>query len=196
MLLAVDGVKYALTWVEVEVAFESYRPALGQQRTQSHRRAVRSGWISADSGHPDRLCRVRNLFTYIHTYIHTCTVPIWRHYTHVLIHISCTFMHIHICSYSHDHIHAYIHTYIHTCFHSLVIQFGYTVLFVAAFPLAPTMAFISSYIQIRIDGWKLCQAFRRPQVTLGQCVHTFIHTYITWLFVNTCMYTVCMRALF
>eukprot|EP01036_Dinobryon_divergens_P029901 gene29901-39071_t len=40
---------------------------------------------------------------------------------------------------------------------TLTDYFGYTVLFVAAFPLAPTMAFISSYIQIRIDGWKLCQ---------------------------------------
>lgn len=45
----------------------------------------------------------------------------------------------------------------------LVVQYGYTVLFVAAFPLAPTLAFVSSFIQIRIDGWKLCQAFRRPQ---------------------------------
>jgi hypothetical protein len=51
-----------------------------------------------------------------------------------------------------------------TDYAGLVIQFGYTVLFVAAFPLAPTMAFVSSFIQIRIDGWKLCQAFRRPQV--------------------------------
>jgi len=46
---------------------------------------------------------------------------------------------------------------------ALVIQYGYTVLFVAAFPLAPTLAFVSGYIQIRVDGWKLCQAFRRPQ---------------------------------
>ncbi len=45
----------------------------------------------------------------------------------------------------------------------MVIQYGYTVLFVAAFPLSPTIAFVSSFIQIRIDGWKLCQAFRRPQ---------------------------------
>ena len=45
----------------------------------------------------------------------------------------------------------------------LVMQFGYTILFVAAFPLAPTMSLISGYVQIRIDGWKLCQAFRRPQ---------------------------------
>ena len=28
---------------------------------------------------------------------------------------------------------------------------------------APTLAFVSAYIQIRIDGWRLCQAHRRPQ---------------------------------
>ncbi len=50
----------------------------------------------------------------------------------------------------------------------LVIQFGYTVLFVAAFPLAPTIAFVSGFIQIRIDGWKLCQAFRRPQPKIAE----------------------------
>ena len=44
----------------------------------------------------------------------------------------------------------------------LVTQYGYTVLFVAAFPIGPTFAFASAYIQIRIDGWKLCQAHRRP----------------------------------
>ncbi len=44
----------------------------------------------------------------------------------------------------------------------LVIQYGYTVMFVAAFPIGPTLAFAMSYLQIRIDGWKLCQAYRRP----------------------------------
>lgn len=50
----------------------------------------------------------------------------------------------------------------------LVVQFGYTILFVAAFPLAPTIAFVSSFIQIRIDGWKLCQAYRRPQPRVAE----------------------------
>lgn len=45
----------------------------------------------------------------------------------------------------------------------LVVQYGYTVLFVAAFPLAPTISFVSGYIQIRIDGWGLCQLHRRPE---------------------------------
>jgi len=46
---------------------------------------------------------------------------------------------------------------------ALVIQFGFTVLFVAVYPLAPTISFVNAYIQIRIDGWKLCQAYQRPE---------------------------------
>ncbi len=46
---------------------------------------------------------------------------------------------------------------------ALVIQFGFTVLFVVAYPLGPTIACISAYIQIRVDGWKLCQAYQRPE---------------------------------
>ncbi len=45
---------------------------------------------------------------------------------------------------------------------SLVGQYGYTVLFVAAFPLAATLSLAAGYIQIRVDGWKMCQAYRRP----------------------------------
>merc|ERR1712070_75779 len=44
----------------------------------------------------------------------------------------------------------------------LVIQFGYATLFVASFPLAPLMALVNNYVEIRIDGWKLCQNSRRP----------------------------------
>ena len=44
----------------------------------------------------------------------------------------------------------------------LTVNYGYTTLFVCAFPLAPTMSCVSAYIQIRIDGWKHCQAFQRP----------------------------------
>lgn len=51
---------------------------------------------------------------------------------------------------------------------ALTIQYGYVILFVAAFPLSPTLAFISSYIQIRVDGWKLCQACRRPRPKIAE----------------------------
>jgi hypothetical protein len=37
----------------------------------------------------------------------------------------------------------------------LIIQYGYVVLFVAAFPLAPAFAYVSNYCEIRIDGWKV-----------------------------------------
>jgi hypothetical protein len=55
----------------------------------------------------------------------------------------------------------------------LVIQFGFTVLFVGAFPLAPFLALISGYIQIRIDGWKLCQAHRRPIPKIAEDIGTW-----------------------
>jgi hypothetical protein len=45
----------------------------------------------------------------------------------------------------------------------LVIQFGFTTMFVAAFPLASLMSFVNNYIEIRVDGWKLCELCRRPE---------------------------------
>jgi len=48
-------------------------------------------------------------------------------------------------------------------FTTISIELGYVVLFAVAFPLAPFMAAVSEYVQIRTDGWKLCRAFRRCQ---------------------------------
>ena len=44
----------------------------------------------------------------------------------------------------------------------MVIQFGYCTLFVAAFPLAPMLALVNNFIEVRVDAWKLCQVYRRP----------------------------------
>ncbi|KAH8075904.1 intracellular chloride channel [Aureococcus anophagefferens] len=44
----------------------------------------------------------------------------------------------------------------------LVIIFGFGVLFVAAFPLAPLMASVNSYVKIRVNGWRISQRHRRP----------------------------------
>lgn len=46
---------------------------------------------------------------------------------------------------------------------NLVIQFGYATMFIAAYPLAMTMSFISNYVEMRVDAWKLCQLCRRPE---------------------------------
>lgn len=46
-------------------------------------------------------------------------------------------------------------------FTTISIELGYVVLFACAFPLAPFMAAVSEYCQIRTDGWKLCRAFKR-----------------------------------
>ena len=44
----------------------------------------------------------------------------------------------------------------------LMMQFGYTTMFVAAFPLATVMSFAANYVEIRVDSWKLCHLCRRP----------------------------------
>ena len=41
-------------------------------------------------------------------------------------------------------------------------QFGYVTLFVVACPLAPLLAFISDYVESRVDALKLCEGARRP----------------------------------
>lgn len=48
-------------------------------------------------------------------------------------------------------------------FAEMVIQFGYTTMFVAAFPLATVMSFANNYVEIRVDAWKLCHLFRRVE---------------------------------
>ncbi len=45
----------------------------------------------------------------------------------------------------------------------MVIQFGYTTMFVAAFPLATVLSLVNNYVEIRVDGWKLCHLCRRPE---------------------------------
>ena len=44
----------------------------------------------------------------------------------------------------------------------MVIQFGYVTLFSAAFSVAPVLAYLNNYIQIRVDGWKITSLSRRP----------------------------------
>jgi len=48
-------------------------------------------------------------------------------------------------------------------FTSISIEFGYVTLFSTAFPLAPILAFISEFCQIRTDGYKLTRLFKRAE---------------------------------
>lgn len=44
----------------------------------------------------------------------------------------------------------------------VVLQFGYVVLFCVSFPMIPFVAFVSNYIEIRVDAWKIGTQSRRP----------------------------------
>lgn len=45
----------------------------------------------------------------------------------------------------------------------MVLQYGYVVLFCAAFPLTPLLALIELIIEIKVDAWKLCKLTLRPR---------------------------------
>ena len=48
------------------------------------------------------------------------------------------------------------------CVHFSVLQFGFTTIFVAAFPLAPLLALLNNIIEIRLDAAKFVSEIRRP----------------------------------
>ncbi|CAN0037026.1 unnamed protein product, partial [Phaeothamnion confervicola] len=59
-------------------------------------------------------------------------------------------------------------------FCELLIQFGYSTLFVAAYPLSCLMAFVSNYIELRVDAWKLLQQVcRRPEPRSAEDIGTW-----------------------
>ncbi|KAJ8600213.1 hypothetical protein CTAYLR_001924 [Chrysophaeum taylorii] len=58
-------------------------------------------------------------------------------------------------------------------YRDLVIIYGYTVLFVAAFPLAPLMALVNSYVQIRSDAWHISVCCRRPWPSNAEDIGTW-----------------------
>lgn len=58
-------------------------------------------------------------------------------------------------------------------YRDLVIIYGYTVLFVAAFPLAPLMALVNSYIQIRSDAWHISVQCQRPWPSNAEDIGTW-----------------------
>ena len=67
-------------------------------------------------------------------------------------------------------------------FANMTIQFGYTTMFVVAFPLATIIAFISNYVEIRIGAWKLCQLCRRPEPRSCEDIGTWFTIFETIAF--------------
>lgn len=55
----------------------------------------------------------------------------------------------------------------------IVIQYGFTTMFIAALSVSPALAFVSGYIMIRVNGWKLCQAYRRPSPKTAESIGTW-----------------------
>jgi Calcium-activated chloride channel len=58
-----------------------------------------------------------------------------------------------------------------------VIQFGYASLFVVAFPLAPLLALLNNYVEIRVDSFKVLNNVARPiprgAQDIGKCFGNF-----------------------
>lgn len=78
-----------------------------------------------------------------------------------------------------------------TDYSGVVIQYGYTTMFIAAFPLATVMSFINNYVQMRVDAWKLCQLFRRPipqsREDIGSWYHILEIMAVAAVFVNAAL---------
>ncbi|RHY94480.1 hypothetical protein DYB37_006836 [Aphanomyces astaci] len=60
------------------------------------------------------------------------------------------------------HLGAYDNMGIFADYNEMIIQFGYITLFVVSFPLAPFLALLNNYFEIRIDAFKLAKESRRP----------------------------------
>ena len=67
----------------------------------------------------------------------------------------------------------YDHMSIFADYSEMAILFGYSTLFVVAFPLAPALAFVNNYIEIRVDGYKLSQECRRAEPNSAEDIGTW-----------------------
>uniref|UniRef100_A0A8C4Q1L8 Anoctamin n=1 Tax=Eptatretus burgeri TaxID=7764 RepID=A0A8C4Q1L8_EPTBU len=52
----------------------------------------------------------------------------------------------------------------------MVVQFGFTTLFVVSFPLAPLLALLNNLIEMRLDAWKFVTQYRRPTAARAQTI--------------------------
>lgn len=54
----------------------------------------------------------------------------------------------------------------------MIIQYGYVTLFVVAFPLVPLLAFVSDYVEIRLDAFKVWPA---QNMSSSSCDASVLH---------------------
>ncbi len=62
----------------------------------------------------------------------------------------------------------------HQSYSSIAIQFGYATMFVTAFPLGPALMYLSTVVRVRVDGWKFCQIFRRPDPRMAEDIGVWL----------------------
>ena len=55
-----------------------------------------------------------------------------------------------------------------------VLQFGFATMFIAAFPLGPFFALLTSIIQIRVDAINFVSQFRRPPIIRTQGIGAWL----------------------
>ncbi|OQR84255.1 hypothetical protein ACHHYP_13660 [Achlya hypogyna] len=59
-------------------------------------------------------------------------------------------------------------------YNEMIIQYGYITLFVISFPLAPFLALLNNYFEIRIDAFKLAKESRRPDPKGAEDIGTWM----------------------
>lgn len=57
----------------------------------------------------------------------------------------------------------------------IIIQFGYVVLFVAAFPLAPLLGLLNNIVEIRLDSHKITKMTRQPHPAGARDIGHWLH---------------------
>lgn len=78
----------------------------------------------------------------------------------------------------------------------LVIQFGYVVLFVAAFPFAPALALVNNFVEIRLDSHKLTKMTRQPHPYGARDIGAWIKTleFLSWVAIFTNVFVVVFQS--
>ena len=56
----------------------------------------------------------------------------------------------------------------------VALQFGFVTFFVVALPVAPLLAFVSNYLEIRTDGWKLLRQLQRPLLSAAEDIGVWL----------------------